>query len=316
MAPHQYDILGFVASPEAADARADEFFERDPFEEITPALLNGADIYDYVRVTGMIFPFEHHEESLKHASYGIPFLGEVHHIDGKNNYRRVTIEKGAFFVLEKNSIAFVAIKTHLRLPRYIAMRFNLQIEHVHRGLLLGTGPMVDPGFNGRLLIPLHNLTAEDYRLRGGDGFIWAEFTKLSKLRQEALDRVPGKSLHKPRKKGVVTYFQESSSGNQPVRSSMPEIILKSERQAARAKRYAQLLTVAGVAGILALTVNFFSFVSDTKGQVLAVHPELRGVQKDIAVTSTQTAELRREIEALQVRLKALEEASSRTTKGR
>ena len=316
MAPHRYDNLEFVTSPEDADARADEFFRQDPFkDDVKPALLNGADIYDYARVTGMIFPFEHHEESLKHASYGISFLGEAHHIDRKNNYRRVTIEKGTSFVLEKNSIAFVSIKTHLRLPTYIAMRFNLQIEHVHRGLLLGTGPMVDPGFNGRLLIPLHNLTAEDYRMRGGDGFIWAEFTKLSELRPEAVDRIPGKRLHKPRKKGVVTYFQESSSGQRPVRSSMPEIILKSERDAARAKRYAQLLTVAGVAGILALTLNFFSFVNDTKGQVTALHPELRGIQKDVAVNTSEAADLRRQLEALQARLAALEHAPGGTPSG-
>ena len=58
--PNQYDVLGFADSHEAAEARADEFFRKDPFDEeiIRPALLTGADIYDYVRVTGMIFPFD------------------------------------------------------------------------------------------------------------------------------------------------------------------------------------------------------------------------------------------------------------------
>ena len=68
----------------------------------------------------------------------------------------------------------------LLLPEYIAARFNLHIRHVHKGLLLGTGPLIDPGFSGRILIPLHNLTDNDYELSGGDGIIWVEFTKLSK----------------------------------------------------------------------------------------------------------------------------------------
>jgi hypothetical protein len=46
-------------------------------------------------------------------------------------------------------------------------------------LLLGTGPLVDPGFAGRLFIPLHNLTSEPYTLIGGEGLIWVEFTKIS-----------------------------------------------------------------------------------------------------------------------------------------
>ena len=65
------------------------------------------------------------------------------------------------------------------LPEYIAVRFNLHIRYVHKGILLGTGPLVDPGFFGRLLIPLHNLTDNNYVLEGGKGIIWVEFTKVS-----------------------------------------------------------------------------------------------------------------------------------------
>ena len=50
------------------------------------------------------------------------------------------------YVFPENSITFVQIESKIRLPNYIALRFNLRIQHVHRGLLLGTGPLVDPGF--------------------------------------------------------------------------------------------------------------------------------------------------------------------------
>lgn len=61
----------------------------------------------------------------------------------------------------------------------MAARFNLHIRYVHKGILLGTGPLVDPGFSGSLLIPLHNLTDNDYFVSGGDSIVWIEFTKLS-----------------------------------------------------------------------------------------------------------------------------------------
>jgi hypothetical protein len=82
-------------------------------------------------------------------------------------------------VLPANPITFVQVEPEFRLPNYIALRFNLRITHVHRGLLLGTGPLVDPGFRGKLLIPMHNLTASDYELATKEALIWIEFTKTT-----------------------------------------------------------------------------------------------------------------------------------------
>jgi hypothetical protein len=65
------------------------------------------------------------------------------------------------------------------MPVYIVGRFNLLIRDVYRGLLVGTGPLVDPGFVGRLSIPLHNFTSNEYLLRAGEDFVYFEFTKLS-----------------------------------------------------------------------------------------------------------------------------------------
>ena len=43
---------------------------------------------------------------------------------------------GDEFTLEANSIAFVQVEPVFRLPDYIALRFNLKITHVHRGILI------------------------------------------------------------------------------------------------------------------------------------------------------------------------------------
>ena len=94
--------------------------------------------------------------------------------------RRRKIVEGQEITLTRNSISYLWIEERLRLPEYIAARFNLRISEVHKGILLGTGPLVDPGFGGRILIPLHNLTDNDYSLKGGQGIIWVEFTKVSK----------------------------------------------------------------------------------------------------------------------------------------
>jgi hypothetical protein len=43
---------------EEAEQRADRWVTKDPFHDVIPrALLSASDIYDYVRVTGMVHPF-------------------------------------------------------------------------------------------------------------------------------------------------------------------------------------------------------------------------------------------------------------------
>jgi hypothetical protein len=58
------------------------------------------------------------------------------------------IAEDGTYELPANSIRHMQIEPRIRLPDYIAIRFNLRIKHVHRGLLLGTGPLVDPSFGG------------------------------------------------------------------------------------------------------------------------------------------------------------------------
>lgn len=73
----------------------------------------------------------------------------------------------------------VTLEPIIRLPAYLIARFNLKIRFIYKGLLLGTGPIVDPGFQGRLSIPLHNLTENEYEIKGGESIIAMEFTKIS-----------------------------------------------------------------------------------------------------------------------------------------
>lgn len=160
------------------------YYKFDPFAgEIPPALLNSADIKRYVDKGCLIEQDDFDMERLKTASYEMRFLGELHDWkttdDGSLGPRCRRISCGGAVELPRNSITYFWMKEKLLLPEYIAARFNLHIRHVHKGILLGTGPLIDPEFFGNLLIPLHNLTDNDYKLDGGEGIIWVEFTKLS-----------------------------------------------------------------------------------------------------------------------------------------
>lgn len=178
----EIDINEFSKSSEEAREKSSIYKCHDPYPMIQPALLNSADIAAYVKATALIYPF--HEDKLKGASYDVPIKGKVvywkYSEPGKIEKAEETLEKeGDYFKLESNSIAFVTLEPTFNIPYYMALRFNLKISHIYKGLLLGTGPLVDPGFNGKLSIPLHNLTSNEYRFFYGDELITMEFTKMS-----------------------------------------------------------------------------------------------------------------------------------------
>ena len=79
--------------------------------------------------------------------------------------------------LKPNSLTFVTTIEKFNLTKDIICRFNLKSKWVHQGLLLGTGPIVDPQLNAYLLIPLHNFSSQTIRMNYGDELISVEFTK-------------------------------------------------------------------------------------------------------------------------------------------
>lgn len=151
----------------------------DPFPKIPPSLLSADHIKQYVMATGAISPFDPSEENglLKKATYEGRIGDSAYEYNDREEL--VSLPKENDLLIRANSIVFVECDLDFRLPNFLALRFNLQIRHVHRGLLLGTGPIIDPGYWGKLCIPLHNLTNEDYSIPRSEGLIWIEFTKTS-----------------------------------------------------------------------------------------------------------------------------------------
>lgn len=157
----------------------------DPYPQIPPALLNSGDIRAYAEHPEVQFISPFVVDRLKSASYHVPCEGTVYAWEtvegaipdvGKIQFELVP---GETFKVRPNSIVYLFTSTRFKLPSYLAIRFNLTISKVHQGLLLGTGPLVDPGFEGRLLIPLHNLTNQEVVLHSDDMLMWVEVTKLS-----------------------------------------------------------------------------------------------------------------------------------------
>jgi deoxycytidine triphosphate deaminase/cell division septum initiation protein DivIVA len=231
----------FARTDEEAKLRFEKYKSLDPFPDIPPALLNSADVGDYARVTGMLWPFN--LDKRKSASYEIPLLGKCVYWDdrGKKQVEQI-VEPDDKFVLKANSIAFVTLEPMFRLPNYMALRFNLKISHIYKGILLGTGPLVDPGFQGKLSIPLHNLTTNDYTFKARDGLIWMEFTKISPNDQWHKDQIEtdrycdykGFPPEKNELKDVEHYIEKAVGREGRIQSSIPDAIQSAQHSAENA----------------------------------------------------------------------------------
>lgn len=151
----------------------------DPFPYIDAALLNSADLLKYLLTVGIIDHFD--EKKLKGVTYQCAFSGEAHRFDPEaGGMKEIHLNDNEELVLGKNSITYLKIEEKIHVPEYMVLRFNLSVSNAYKGLLLGTGPIIDPGFDGNLFIPLHNLTANEYVIKKGAPLIRVEFTKLSR----------------------------------------------------------------------------------------------------------------------------------------
>ena len=265
----------------------------------------------------MLFPFHPNpEEKLKIAAYEADLLGEIIYWDPKDKIYRRTLRREEEFVLPANSIAFVSIEPRLRLPNYIALRFNLKIRHVHKGLLLGTGPLVDPGFSGKLLIPLHNLTTNPYTFRGGDGLIWFEFTKISPhedwswLRKaRPLGRFGQLGEKPPASEMDPVEYLKRAAGDHSIRSSIPGEAEKArvlaERAQGQVQRFSRIVYGLGIASFIALILAIVFGVFPIYSLVEESTSFVAGMSRD------NLTEMKRAQRELEVRVKALEEKIER-----
>lgn len=183
-----------------ADIRAANPFEywRKPDEKgLTPAYWDdpkpewqGMLTSEHIRfydeaVGGMIRPFE--ERRLRPASYEMT-LGARCVVEGKD----VLLDEGnPWLEIPQNSIAFVSFQQVLCLPHYVVGRFDLAIKFIYQGLLLGTGPQVDPGFQGALGCPLHNISNNPILIRLGEDVAKVDFVKTIQRREDVREALAG-----------------------------------------------------------------------------------------------------------------------------
>lgn len=90
----------------------------------------------------------------------------------------IDIEDVGYITLEPGDFGVVIVLEEIRLGPQYAARFGLRSKFARKGLIATTGPQIDPGFHGRLIIGLTNLTPKPVSIAYKDDFVSIEFHKL------------------------------------------------------------------------------------------------------------------------------------------
>lgn len=91
----------------------------------------------------------------------------------------VNIKETGFITIQPGDFAVITVDEILRLgPQYVG-RFGLRSKFARKGLIATTGPQIDPGYHGRLIIGMTNLSPKPITLSYGDDLVSVEFHKLS-----------------------------------------------------------------------------------------------------------------------------------------
>lgn len=209
--------------------------------------------------------------------------------------------------LPPNSLTFVTTIEKFNLPANIIARFNLKVDWVHRGLLLGTGPIVNPKFNGYLLIPIHNFSSQTVPINFGDRLISVEFTKIPSTITDCSFKT------QPIEEDVESLVKQYCERSRLVESSVYKSIKDSKNEVEYSKKerekWNKLFSIGGLVaaigvliGLIALVFTTWSVHADSRQKILSAHEALLTINNNI---EKENIKIRNDITTLKEQIRAL-----------
>ncbi len=92
-----------------------------------------------------------------------------------------------YLSVEPGDFAVVTIYAVIELGPQVVGRFGLRSKYARKGLIATTGPQIDPGFRGRLILGLTNLTPKPITIPHNDHLVSVEFHKLAEPTEKPYD---------------------------------------------------------------------------------------------------------------------------------
>jgi len=80
------------------------------------------------------------------------------------------------FEIPPNSICYIRCKEKITIPSDVSAKVSLRMSYIYQGMMLAAQPPFDPGYDGFVIVMLHNLSSRVVPLKEGDRLVTIEFT--------------------------------------------------------------------------------------------------------------------------------------------
>jgi deoxycytidine triphosphate deaminase len=220
---------------------------------------------------------------LRPAAYTLT-IGDDY-VNSSGRKKKLTPEKPSY-EMPPNSIVFVSIKEMLDLPYYIAARFNLRVDWVYKGILLGTGPQVEPGFRGYLSCPLYNLTDRSHTIIRGEEFATIDFERTTNF----VDKTPSEIAPALRPCGKLNEYLDGDrrfvlfkqDKMQPLAKYSPDFrIVSSLFEMSREVRNWRNIGIAIAVSFLALTLTLLGLQNNLLRETIANSKDIAHLKEQL-----------------------------------
>jgi deoxycytidine triphosphate deaminase/cell division protein FtsB len=255
------------------------------------------------------------EKNLRPAAYTLRIGKE--YVDSNGRRDRLDDNGQSYFMMEPNSIVYVSTFEKLDLPCYVAARFNLRVKWVYRGILLGTGPQVEPGYRGYLSCPLYNLTDRRIKIEYKQDFATIDFERTTDFCEGAsFEQIRDAIRHDEGKEFPhVTWLGEDYllfTKEYPPLKLLPEHdVISSLFELSREVRTWRHIEIGFTVSFFALTLTLLSFgagayrqANDLAIQVSALRSDLRDAQRNAQQLEQELRVLKEKVAVLENQPKA------------
>jgi deoxycytidine triphosphate deaminase len=145
-------------------------------------VLSGAEISRLVSAfpEPMISGFN--EKNVRGSSYDLTvgseyYLGDEAELSNQP-LSGIKLEPLQTFTIPAHGICYVLCSEGLFLPGDITAKVSLRMKCIYGGLILPAQPPFDPGYKGKVIVMVHNLSSADFPLKQGDRVATIEFLRV------------------------------------------------------------------------------------------------------------------------------------------
>lgn len=232
-------------------------------------------------------------EHQRGSSYDLT-VGDEYYIGGRGWVAPLETHKlrvNQSFTIPPHAVCFIISAETIHLPVELTARVSLRMTHIYAGLVLTTQPPFDPGYEGRVIVMLHNLSSEPVHLRSGERVATIEFMRL-----ESPPNPP--KIHRS-----VRNLEEQLE--KPLVSSLAEIAKIS--RSARNKVYwlgGQMLIFAALIVAVLAVPGFYSYsglldrLGEQRDKIKEMGDALKVYKVEVQKYNGETEALRKQLAAL------------------